>query len=218
MSAAIKQDVLFRFLDRELSRLLSALEKTCLPPRPDTDQSTTIWPDGRHLGELDSTVLALAIIARNKPPPSNWKPYKWVNKRWQRYHLVSRVEKLVRRAHDRLQEENEMDCKIAWPSQLNPERFGREAFLEWIASLCNSDFLDVIDIVHDPDPEVWERESYSLPHRIVNAIASTRRVIAEKRKQKQGAKRAKKYRDRLKERGNRRKKGTQRRKFQPKKA
>ena len=212
MNTAMKQDVLFRFLDRRLSTLLSLLEETCLPLRPDTDELTTIWPDGRHLGELDSSVLALAIMERKKVPTSNWKAYKWVNKRWQRYRLVSRVEKLVRRARDRLQEENEMDWEIAWPRQLNPDRFRHEAFLEWIASLGNSDFFDVIDYVHDPD-EVYETGSYSLPHKIINAIAATREVIAERRKRKQDAKRAAKYRANLKERENRRKKGTPRGKF-----
>jgi hypothetical protein len=196
MSAAAKQDVLFRFLDRELSRLLSALEKTCLPPPPDTDESTTIWPDGMHLGELDSTVLALAIIARNKLPRSNWKAYKWVDKRWQRYHLVSRVEKLVRRARERLQEENEMDGKIAWPRQLNPDRFRREAFLEWIAHLENSDFFDVIDIVYDPDPQLHKGESYSLPH----LIAKIPGTLAKNHKRKQAQRRQSNRRLKLKER------------------
>jgi hypothetical protein len=217
MSTPIQQDALFGYLDCQLSILLRGLEETC-QLHMDAEGSTTVWPSGRHLAELDSIVIALAIMERKKVPTPDWTAYKWVNKRWQRYHLVSRVEKLVRRARERLQEENEIDWKIAWPRQLNPDRFRREAFLEWIAGLGNSDFLDVIDIVYDPDPEVWEGESYSLPHRIVNAVGATRLVIAEKRKQKQGAKRAKKYRDRLKARENRRKNGTQCRKFHAKKA
>jgi hypothetical protein len=213
MSIATEQDALSRYLHRRLSSRLSQLEKTCLPPPPDADESTTIWPDGRHLGELDSAVLDLAVMTRKKLPTSNWKAYQWVNKQWQRYHLVSRVEKLVRRARERLQEENEMDWKIAWPRQLNPDRFRREAFLEWIAYLGNPDFFDVIDIVYDPDPQLHKGESYSLPHGIINAIAATREVIAERRKRKQDAKRAAKYRANLKERENRLKKGTPRRKF-----
>src|SRR5205814_7051148 len=98
--------------------------------------------------ELDSAVSALAVITRRKHPTSNWKAYKCVNKRWQKYHLVSRVEKLVRRARERLQEEDEMDWKSARPGQLNSDRFRREAFLEWIAHLGNPDFFDVIDIVY----------------------------------------------------------------------
>ncbi|CEF48708.1 unnamed protein product [uncultured bacterium] len=195
MKAAMKQDVLFRFLDSRLSCLRSSLEQTCLPLPPDTDELTTIWPDGRHLGELDSAVLALAVMERKKLPTSNWKAYNWVNKRWQRYHLVSRVEKLVRRARERLEEENEIDGKIAWPRQLNPDRFQREAFLDWIASLGNSEFLDVIDIVYDPDPQVWKGESHSLPHLIVKANAATRRVIAENRKRKQNRLRQRRRRD-----------------------
>ncbi len=213
MNTAMKQDVLFRFLDRRISCLLSSLEKTCLPLPPATDELTTIWPDGRHLGELDSAVLALAVMVRKKLPTSNWKAYIWVNKRWQGYHLVSRVEKLVRRARERLQEENEMDWEIAWPRQLNPDRFRREAFLECIASLGNSDFFDVIDIAYDPDPQLHKGELYSLPHQIAKAIATTREVIAKYRERKQGAKRAAKYRANLKESENRRKKGTPRGKF-----
>jgi hypothetical protein len=213
MSTATEQDALSRYLHRRLSRRLSQLEKTCLPPPPDADESTTIWPDGRHLGELDSAVLDLAVMARKKVPTSTWKAYQWVNKQWQKYHLVSRVQKLVRRARERLQEENEMDWKIAWPRQLNPDRFRREAFLEWIAYLGNPDFFDVIDIVHDPDPQLHKGESYSLPHEIIHTIAATREVLTKYRERKQGAKRAANYRAKLKERENRHMKGTSRRKI-----
>jgi hypothetical protein len=196
VNAAKKQDVLFRFLDRKLSRLLSALEGTCLPPPPDMEGSMTVWPDGWRLGQLDSAVFALAVMAREKLPGSQWNAYKWVNKRWPRFHLVSRVEKLVRRARARLQEETEIDRKRTWP----PDRCRREAFLEWIAHLENSDLLDVIDILYNPDPELCDGESYSLPHEIVNNIAAAREAIAKSRERKQGAKRAANYRARLKAR------------------
>jgi hypothetical protein len=65
MKAALQHDKLFRYLDGQLSILLGGLEKTCLPPRP-ADQSTTIWPSARHLAELDSTVVALAIMPRRQ--------------------------------------------------------------------------------------------------------------------------------------------------------
>jgi hypothetical protein len=213
MKAALQHDTLFRYLDGQLSILLRVLEKTCLPPT-EADQSTTIWPSARHLAELDSAVVALAIIERKKWPSLPWKGYKWVNKRWQKYRLVSRVEKLVRRARERLQEETEMDRQIAWPSQLNPDRFLRQAFLEWIAGLGNSDFLDVIDIVHDPDPQLHKGESYSHPH----LIAKIPGIVAKYRERKQGAKRAANYRGRIKERENRHNKSISRRKISAKKA
>jgi hypothetical protein len=173
----MEQDALFKFLDYRLRTLLLLL----LPPPPPgqvSDGSMALYPDGHTLGELDSTVLTLAVIEGKKVPATRWKAYKRVDKRWPKYHLVSRVEKLVRRARARLREENEADCKVDC-AQYHQGR--REAFLEWIAWLENPDFLDVITIA--PDPR-W------LPRYVVNTMDRAHKLLARY----QGAKRAARYR------------------------
>jgi hypothetical protein len=70
------------------------------------------------------------------------------------------------------------------PSQSNPEWHRREAFLEWIAGLGNSDFLDVIDMVYDPHPQLHKGESYSIPHQIVIATPRLRRLISDDHRRK----------------------------------
>ena len=147
------------------------------------DGATVLYPDGIVLGNLDSTVLTLAVIAGGKVRGSRWKAYKRVDKRWPKYHLVSKVEKLVKRARERLQEECETDGKTDLPHYLLARR---EAFLEWIAWLENPDFLDVINIVPNFS---W------VPHDIVNTMARARKFHART----QAAKRALRYRAKRKE-------------------
>jgi hypothetical protein len=181
-NTAMEQDALLSFLDYRLRILLLRL----LPPPPPgqvSDGSMTLYPDGMLLGELDSTVLTLAVIEGKKVPATRWKAYKRVDKRWPKYHLVSRVEKLVRRARERLREESKADCKVDG-AQYHLSR--REAFLEWIAWLENPDFLDVITIAPDPG---W------LPRYVVNTMDTARKLG----RRQQGAKRAARYRAKRKE-------------------
>ena len=139
-------DALFGFLDYRLRTLLLLLLPPP-PPRQVSDGTMALYPDGMLLGELDSTVLTLAVIEGKKVPATRWKAYKRVDKRWPKYHLVSRVEKLVRRARERLREESKADCKLD-DAQYHQAR--RRTFLEWIVWLGNSDFLDVVTIAPDP--------------------------------------------------------------------
>jgi hypothetical protein len=120
MNSATTLDALSRFLHRQLSIWLALIDQTCLPPEA-TPGGETVWPDGETLGELNSTVLTLAIMERKKPSASRWKAYKCVSKRWQKYHLVSRVEKLVRRARARLQEgERPLENSVTVKSRVAP--------------------------------------------------------------------------------------------------
>jgi hypothetical protein len=181
-NTAMEQDALFKFLDYRLRILLLLL----LPPPPPgqvSDGSMALYPDGHTLGELDSTVLTLAVIERKKVPATCWKAYKRVDKRWPKYHLVSRVEKLVRRARERLREENEADCKVD-SAQYHQGR--REAFLEWIAYLENPAFLDLIDFAPASN---W------LPRDIVKRLPWGRRF----KKRQEAAKRSARYRAKRKE-------------------
>lgn len=179
---AMEQDALFSFLDYRLRILLLLL----LPPPPPgqvSDGSMMLYPDGHTLGELDSTVLTLAVLEGNKVPATHWKAYKRVDKRWPKYHLVSRVEKLVRRARERLREENETDCKVDC-AQYHQGR--REAFLEWIVYLENPAFLDLIDFAPASD---W------LPRYSVERLSLARGF----KKRQEAAKRSARYRAKRKE-------------------
>jgi hypothetical protein len=129
-------------VNAEIAVFNRRVDQMCLLPEA-TPRGETVWPDGEMLGELNSTVSTLATMERKKPPASRWRAYKCVSKRWQRYHLLSRVEKLIWRARARLQEESEMPSKNAYRC---------EAFLEWIAGLGHSEFLDVIDMVYKHCP------------------------------------------------------------------
>jgi hypothetical protein len=88
------------------------------------------------------------------------------------------VEKLVRRARERLREESKADYKVDG-AQYHQAR--REAFLEWIAWLENPDFLDVLTIAPDPG---W------LPRYAVDTMGRAHKLWARS----QGAKRAARYR------------------------
>jgi hypothetical protein len=176
-------NALFGFLDNRLRMLLLLL----LPPPPRgqvSDGTLALYPGGMLLGELDSTVLTLAVIEGKKVPVTRWKAYKRVDKRWPKYHLVSRVEKLVRRARERLREESKADCKVDG-AQYHQAR--RDAFLEWIAWLGNPDFLDVLTIAPGPDPP-W------LPRYVVDTMDRAHNQLARS----QAAKRAARYRARRK--------------------
>ncbi len=170
-------DALFRFLDYRLRTLLLRL----LPPPPPgqvSDGTMALYPDGMLLGELDSTVLTLAVIQGKKVPATRWKAYKRVDKRWPKYHLISKVEKLVRRAGEKLREESKADCKV---DNGQYYRARRQAFLEWIVWLGNPDLLDVITVA--PDPR-WLRRD------VLDTMDKGRKLFA----QRQAAKRAARYR------------------------
>jgi hypothetical protein len=177
----MEQDALFGFLDYRLRICLRML----LPPAPPgqvSDGSMALLPDGMLLGELDSIVLILAVMEGKKAPASHWKAYKRVDKRWPKYHLVSKVEKLVRRVRERLREESEVDGKTDCADY---HLFRREAFLEWIAFLENPDFLDLIGD--------W------MPHHILKIMEKGRKFM----RRQQGAKRAARYRAKRKEQNGR---------------
>jgi hypothetical protein len=201
MNAATTLDGLSRYLHNDLSMWLGVLDESCLPSAA-TPGGETVWPCGTWLGKLDSAVFTLAVMERKKPfakklSISNWKTYKYVDKRWQRHHLVSRVKKLVLRARARLQEESELESKNA--SQSDPERWRREPFLEWIGGLGNSDFLDVIDMVYGP---LRKGGPYSNPHQIVIGMRRMLRLVSERRRRDLDRKRQANRRLKLKERAN----------------
>jgi hypothetical protein len=106
---------------RQLRDALSMLENRCLPPRPasaGTDDlqrammQMTWWPSRDVLAGLDSSVRELAMLDREKTPKPLWKAFGLVNQRWPGFRLIPRLDILVSRARNRLNEAGEAD--LTW--------------------------------------------------------------------------------------------------------
>jgi hypothetical protein len=70
----------------------------------DTPWPGTIWPDQVFLRSLEAEVVFLIITERKKRPSPAWKAFQLLNKRMPSLQLVLRINNLVKRARDRLEE------------------------------------------------------------------------------------------------------------------
>jgi hypothetical protein len=83
---------------------LEWLARSCKPP--DTARRT-IWPDRGFLRDLENEVMFLIATERKEQPSPAWKGFQLLNKRLQSLQLVLRVNNLVKRARERLEEAGE---------------------------------------------------------------------------------------------------------------
>jgi len=105
----------------QLKDALKSLRSRCLPSRqapPGADDlhramlAMTFWPSNDELTELDLRVKELALIDREKVPNPLWKAFELVNKRWPGFRLIRRLDALVSRARNLLNETGESD--LTW--------------------------------------------------------------------------------------------------------
>jgi len=98
-----------------LQDALRAIERKCYPRKPSDNADSfhramaqmIFWPAKDELSELDSAVLSLALTERKKSPTPRWKAYVLVDQRWPGYCLVSRLNALILRARNLLEEAGE---------------------------------------------------------------------------------------------------------------
>lgn len=64
----------------------------------------TTWPDGVFLQSLENHVMVLIATERKKRPSPAWKVFQLLDRRMPKLLLVKRVDNLVKRARDRLDE------------------------------------------------------------------------------------------------------------------
>jgi hypothetical protein len=95
MSLTTKQKV--QKLDEHLTALLDQFP-------PIGVSQTASWPSLDELTVFHFDVCELVKPQRKNPYYPAWRAYKLVNKRWPSIRLISRVDKLVNRARERLQE------------------------------------------------------------------------------------------------------------------
>jgi hypothetical protein len=99
----MRQDKMTRKLARE--RLFLRLNKLagCCKAQ-DTPWPGTIWPDEAFLRSLEEDVMLLIATERKNPPSPAWKAFQLLDRRMPKLLLVKRVDSLVKRAQDRLEE------------------------------------------------------------------------------------------------------------------
>jgi hypothetical protein len=81
---------------------LERLARYCKPS--DTASPSAIWPDQGFLRDLESEVVFLVATVRKNPPSPAWKAFRLLDRRMPKLLLVRRVDNLVKRARDRLEE------------------------------------------------------------------------------------------------------------------
>src|SRR5438067_268924 len=98
---------------RRLQDALRGIERKCYLPLKapgDADElhramaQMIFWPSKSELDQLDSAVERLATIERKRQLSPLWKAYVLVNDRWPGSRLVPRVNALISRARERLNE------------------------------------------------------------------------------------------------------------------
>lgn len=107
------------FGDREKQRLLAALDELSTYCRaPETPRETTAdlheamkgytyWPQQNLLKRISGSVTRLATLEREKQPKPLWKAFRLVDNRTPSLRVVSRVDGVVRRAKDRIDDVGE---------------------------------------------------------------------------------------------------------------
>ena len=84
---------------------LDYLRKCCKPQ--DKNWPPTFWPDRKFLQSLEDNVMFLIATKRKKQPSPAWKGFQLLDKGMPSLRLVLRVDNLVKRAQDRLEEAGE---------------------------------------------------------------------------------------------------------------
>jgi hypothetical protein len=101
-----QQDAMNRKVEKE--RLVLRLEKLASYCKPqDTVWPGTIWPDREFLQSLENNVMLLIATERKNQPALAWRAFQLLNRRMPSLLLVSRVNNLVKRARQRLEEAGE---------------------------------------------------------------------------------------------------------------
>jgi hypothetical protein len=99
----MRQDTMNRKLAKErLFLRLNRLARFC--KAQDTPWPGTIWPDQVFLLSLEDEVVFLITTERKKRPSPAWKAFQLLNTRMPSLQLVLRINNLVKRARDRLEE------------------------------------------------------------------------------------------------------------------
>jgi hypothetical protein len=102
-----RQDALNEQVQQRLSSDLETLASRCQPD----EAKGTLWPSGELLRSVEDSVNLLIAEERKKLPMPMWKGFQLLNRRKRSLRLVWRMDKLVRRARERLKEggESELD-------------------------------------------------------------------------------------------------------------
>ena len=95
-----------------LRAALNEIKAHCLPPQEPNEK--TSWPSSDTLEKLHSSVLALAMLDREREPQPRWKAYEHVERRWRSFLLIPSLNALVARARKRLNEAGKSELDRLW--------------------------------------------------------------------------------------------------------
>jgi hypothetical protein len=107
--------------DTTKERLRSDLETLANYCQPPEKAKQTLWPDGKLLQSIENGVTLL--IGEERKRPLLWKTFRRLGKRMPKLLLVLRVDNLVKRARERLEESESALSKLARQDREDVRKF-----------------------------------------------------------------------------------------------